>query len=345
MIRRLAGVLLVACACLAALAGSASAEVPVGPRLSYVRGDDSKIELVTTDAAGGGRQVLAGGGRNAAPFPYLFSAPSWSGDGTHVAFIGLGKFEREPTTYVYLVGADGSGLIKVPGTREALNPVLSPDGSTVAFARQRRAKRGPRGRVQGASVWLTPVAGGELHQLIPWRDGVFPWPSSFSPDGSTLALTIDGRKGSLAVALSLVGASQRVIAREAMDPVYSPDGSRVALLTTGRVRTLESGHGKTTFTPTELAVADADGSALKRLTRTPFGIELYQSCDTSGARLAYTQVRVGGGEADFFGIGKPLMQINADGTCRRPILSMRGTILFGATWQPGPGREAGPISC
>jgi Tol biopolymer transport system component len=310
-----------------------------------VRVGDKKVELVTTDAAGGGGEVLAGGGRNAAPFPYLFSNPSWSGDGTRVAFVGLATFEHEPTTYVYLVSADGSGLTKVPGTREALNPVLSPDGSMVAFARQQKTKMGPRGRAKGASLWLAPVGGGEPRLLIPWHDGVFAWPSSFSPDGSTLAMSIDGRKGSMAVALSLVGAGRRVLAHSAIDPVCSPDGSRFALLTIGRVRTLESGHGTTTFTPTELAVAHADGSALRHLTRTPLSVELYPSWDPSGERLAYTQVRVGGGEADLFGVGKPLMQINADGTCRRSILSIAGTMLFGATWQPGPGRETGPISC
>jgi hypothetical protein len=37
--------------------------------------------------------------------------------------------------------------------------------------------------------------------------------------------------------------------------------------------------------------------------------------------------------------------INADGTCST-LLLMSGRVLFsGPSWQPGPGREAGPISC
>ncbi len=39
------------------------------------------------------------------------------------------------------------------------------------------------------------------------------------------------------------------------------------------------------------------------------------------------------------------MEVNADGSCRRKILSIRRTILFGATWQPDAQGEAGPISC
>jgi len=39
------------------------------------------------------------------------------------------------------------------------------------------------------------------------------------------------------------------------------------------------------------------------------------------------------------------MEINANGTCRTRILSHPKVAFFGATWQPGPGREAGPIVC
>jgi hypothetical protein len=40
------------------------------------------------------------------------------------------------------------------------------------------------------------------------------------------------------------------------------------------------------------------------------------------------------------------MEINVDGICSRKILTGgSGTALYGAAWQPGPGREAGPIVC
>lgn len=333
----------------AVFAPAAEAEAPAGPRLTFVRANDSKFELVTTDPSGFVPQVIAGGGESARPLPYLFSPPSWSADGVRVAFAGLGDLGGEPRTDIYIAGADGSELAKVPGTGEGVYPILSPDGQTIAFARERKRQLRPRrGRVpvlRSTSVWLADLGGGEPRQLTPWRYGVFRSPSSFSPDSSTLAITLDTPTRHLAIGLSLVGAGQQVIARNAGDPIYSPDGTRVALITIGRPRIIEDKHGTTTFAPTELAVANADGSGMERLTATPGALEIHPSWDPSGQRLAYTQVRIDGGEAAALGIGDSLMEVNADGSCRHKILSIRRTILFGATWQPGAGREAGPISC
>ncbi len=39
------------------------------------------------------------------------------------------------------------------------------------------------------------------------------------------------------------------------------------------------------------------------------------------------------------------MAINADGTCLTKVFSDPDLTLYGAAWQPGPGREAGPIVC
>jgi len=323
----------------------AGAEAPAGPRLSFVRAGDRKLELVTTDPVGANTQVIAGGGETSEPLPFLFSAPSWSADGAKIAFVGLTQLDSEGRTDIYIVDADGSGLIKVPGTGETFDAVLSPDGESVAFSREKKGRLGRNRVVSGTSVWLASPGGGKPREVVAWHGGVFSSPSSFSPDGTTLALTQNGRKRTMAVALSLVGKGRRIIARNAAEPVYSPDGTAVALLTAGRTRTVKDREGTTTYTPTELAIADANGGGLRRLTDTPRVVELQPSWDPSGERLAYSQIRVGAGEAGFFGIGKPLMQINADGTCQQAIFSIRGAILFGATWQPGPGREVGPISC
>jgi Tol biopolymer transport system component len=319
--------------------------VPAGPRLSFIRVKDRKLELVTTDPSGSNPQVIAGGGEAVEPLPFIFSAPSWSADGTRVAFVGLSRLEAEARTDIYLAAADGSELVKVPGTGETLDAVLSPDGGSVAFARERKGRLGSNKVVGGTSVWLVSPGDGKPREVVPWRGGVFQSPSSFSPDGATLALTVDARERTKAVALSLVGDGRRVIARNAAEPVYSPDGAHVALLTVGRTRTVKEKGAKTTYTPTELAVADANGGGLRRLTHTPQRLELQPSWDPAGARLAYTQLQLGRGEASVLGIGDALMEINADGTCVRKLLSSPRTILFGATWQPGPGREAGPISC
>ncbi|MGN6586034.1 MAG: TolB family protein [Solirubrobacterales bacterium] len=128
------------------------------------------------------------------------------------------------------------------------------------------------------------------------------------------------------------------------EPVYSPDGTHIALLTTGKQKTFGSKGRATTFTPTDLAIANADGSGLTKLTHTG-AVELHPSWDPSGQRLAYTQITIDGSEASLLGFGDSIMEINADGSCRTRVLSYSKASLFGATWQPGPGRGAGPISC
>jgi Tol biopolymer transport system component len=355
VIRRLAGALLLACALVALGAGWAAAEAPSGPRLALVRsGLSGKFELITVDAAGGALRRIAGGGLKVRPLPRPFSDLSWSADGSSVAFAGFSG-DGLRRTDIYLVGADGSDLRKVPGTSEGFNPILSPDGHTLAFVRERQREGRHRGRGEvtvfhSFSVWLLDMNGGPARRLTPWRNGLFAFPSSFSPDGSTLAISRRQEKGedssrSFAVALRLDGTGATVLARNASGPVYSPDGSRVALLTAGRRRSIEEDGSTTTFTPTELAVVNADGTGLKRLTDTPFVLEMAPSWDPSGQRLAYTHFPVRGGELAFFGFGDSIMEINADGTCRTRVLSFPRAMLYGATWQPGPGREAGPIVC
>lgn len=348
--------MLLACVLTALGAGWAVAEAPSGPRLALVRSDLSgKFELLTVGATGGALQRIAGGGLKVRPLPHPFSGLSWSADGSSVTFAGFSGDNALRRMDTYLVGADGSGLRKVPGTSAGVNPVLSPDGHTLAFARerQREGRRRGRGEVtvfRSSSVWLLDMNGGPARQVTPWRNGLFAFPSSFSPDGSTLAISRRKEKGedssrSFAVALRLDGTGTTVLARNATDPVYSPDGSRMALLTVGRRRSIEEDGLTTTFTPTELAVVNADGTGLKRLTDTPFVLELAPSWDPSGQRLAYTHFPVKGGELAFFGFGDSIMEINADGTCRTRVLSFPRARLYGATWQPGPGREAGPIVC
>ncbi|HEX5592491.1 MAG TPA: hypothetical protein VFX35_03975 [Solirubrobacterales bacterium] len=353
MIRRLVGVLLAASTLFALVAGGASAEAPAGPRLTFLRWDASQLGLFSADPAGADQRLIAGGGHKARPLPYPFSPPAWSGDGTRVAFTGVSPGKDDPRLDIYVAMADGSGLERVPGTRDGFYPVLSPDGQTLAFARkrERQASRPRRGEVtvfESIAIWLLDLRTGVVRQLTPWRNGLHQYPSSFSPDSSTLAISRDQRRHSRptlrsALSLRLDGSASTVLARHAADPVYSPDGMKLALISTGATRTFESSDGKTTITSTEIAIANADGSGLTKLTHTS-AVELEPSWDPSGRRLAYTQLPADGGKSEL-GFGDSIMEINADGTCRTRVLTYPKALLFGATWQPGLGREAGPMLC
>jgi Tol biopolymer transport system component len=350
--RRLTEIVVLACALSALLLGHAEAEVPPGPRLALMELNATGLRLISVDSGGGDRKVIAGGNRRSKVLPYPFSAPSWSGDGARLAFAGFALAGKDPVADIY--AADGAGIVKLPTTTDGFYPVYSPDGRLLAFSRQwprsvhgSRAGKGPE--IQSFSTWLLDLESGTVRQLTPWRDGLSTFPSSFSPDGSTLAITRDqerksGQSHSSAVALRLDGSGSTLLVDDAGGAVFSPDGTRIALITIGKRRTVESKRSKTTFSPTDLAVAAADGSGLTRLTHTR-NLELQPSWDPSGQRLAYTRFSAGLTESAVLGVGDSIMEINPDGTCPTKVLSVPGSTLFGATWQPGPGREAGPIAC
>ena len=342
------------------------AAAPGGPRLAFVEFADKheRLELKSADPDGRRPQRLAGGegGEEALPLtlPETLEPVSWSPDGSQVAYDGSvpdsrGEGKRH-VGRIYVAAADGSGSRIVPGATEGFAPVFGPDGQTIAFARRRMEvhRSGPQGkprRYRSISTWLASLGGGPPRQLTPWRNGLEVEPTSFSPDGSRLLVTrLKGSQGHAeVVALALAGGEATVLAREAGDGVYSPNGSEVAYLRLHEHRVVHRSRGgkaKTELeTTTDLFEMGADGSGSRRLTNTPGTFEIWPSWDPSGQRLAVTELR-GHGFLKFLGIGDAIVAMNADGSCRQTLLSADGrSALYGASWQPGAGREAGPILC
>ncbi len=326
----------------------ATAAAPEGPRLGLVRLEAKplRLELLTVDPTGAQPLRLAGGGERSRPLPYFFSPLSWSPDGGQIAFsgiVGRRRGDEGQRLAIYLVGADGSGLHRVPRTSNGFGPVFTPDGRSLAFtrSRQREPRRGRNGKIrrrgfEGATVWLLDLATGTARQVTPWRNGLEYFASSFSPDGTTLLATRqDDRRTDEPepVALNVgSGAVSRLLV-DGLFPIYSPDGSEVAVIREGARE------------DTDLYVVEADGTGVRRLTRTPRLAEFFASWDPSGERLAYMRFGRGSSEATSLGIGDTLMQVNADGTCPTTLLSAPGTGFYVPAWQPGPGREAGRIAC
>jgi len=281
-----------------------------------------------------------------------FSTLSWSPDGERGVFTGVVGIQKgddqEPILRLFTVRADGSGLRVIRGTNGAGGPVLSPDGRTVAFTRSvdretpttvggKRRKLG----FHGASVWTVDLSTGAQRQLTPWRDGISYVASSISPDGSTLLATHEDDRllrEAEPVALELDGRGSKRLFDDGFAPVYSPDGSQIALTR----RTVS--YGEDREEGIDLYVINADGSGVRRLTRTPGLYEFGPSWDPSGERLAYVRFSPFRVEAGVSG-GSALMQVNADGTCPTKVSSTLGASLSVPAWQPGPGRGAGRIEC
>ncbi len=323
----------------ACAAGTACAAVPEGPRLAVIKWDvfEGRYVLETVDRTGAQPLRLAGGGERKRPLPEIFEAPTWSPDGSKIAFAGVAhSFEAGLRgDRLYLVGADGNGLRPLLGTRGSVSPVFAPDGNSIAFTRYRH---------RGASIWLVDLVGGTPTRITPARRGLYMFSGSFSPDGSTLLATrFVGRRQEEIVAVRLSTGEVETVLRRASEPVYSPDGTRLALL---RWRPLRRRDGTRTES-SDLFTSRADGSGLRRLTNTRYQDELYPSWNPSGERLAFVRNLPEFAENELIevGVGASLMQMNTDGTCPREILEPSIVTIYGSAWQPGPGREAGRIAC
>ena len=169
-------------------------------------------------------------------------------------------------------------------------------------------------------------------------------PAAFSPDGSTLLLERDAARVQDAevVARPLGRRTAAGDRPQAEQPSFSPDGTRIALISYRDGLRVQTGDGPVPIG--ELYVVDADGAQPRRLTRTKTAQESQPSWSPSGERVAFLRAPGSGG----LGFGTTLMQANADGSCARRVTGGTGRLapaLYGPAWQPGSGREAGPLSC
>jgi Tol biopolymer transport system component len=299
-------------------------------------------KVITIGPAGADRQILVRGSFKRPPMP--FGRVAWSPDGSRLVFAAT---TARPSVRIsilkqlFLLAADGGEPLPLKGTEGAVSPVFSPTGQAVAFGKERVAYKRRGGSLQfysSTSIWLFDIKSGKSRQLTPWRNGLRQEPSSFSPDGSVLASTrtIDEKRPE-AIAVKLDGTgSSWLVPGSAEDPVFSPDGTRIAFL-----RGPQRGFGK----KQDLFTARPGGEELRRLTKTPTLNESFPSWDPSGQRLAYGANGVISSPGELFSVSGGIRAINADGTCVTDLLEFGGALLAAPVWQPGPGREAGPLSC
>lgn len=331
---------------LAALAlgvGDAAAMVPEGPRLALSQVGPSFLgaKLITVGPTGADRRVLTGGTIKRPPYP--LGRAAWSPDGSRLAIAAMTRLRATRKSLpirLFELAADGGKPRPLKGTAGGSYPVFAPDGRTVAFAKDRYVVKLRDGFkfYSHSSIWLLDIDTGKGRRLTPWRKNTSLEPSSFSPDGSVLAATrtVDGKRPE-AIAVDVDdGKSSVLIPGSASEPVFSPDGARIAFLR-GPARKFGKNQ--------DLYTARPGGGEMRRLTKTPRLNEALPSWDPSGQRLAYGANGVISSAEALFSISGGIRTINADGTCATNLLEYDGAFLAAPTWQPGPGREAGPLSC
>ena len=197
----------------------------------------AEIELVAVSAAGGPTIPLP----RLTGYRLSTDQPIWSPDGERLAFVGGPSKHILFGGNIYVVSADGSGLVQVTSGLDAALGSWSPDGTRLAFVEN-----------QGTAMAVVNADGTDRHVIA--RDRGFYQLPTWSPDGSVIAFrsgtTIGSERSSL-FTIRPDGTGEQRLPLDSGGPLaWSPDGSRIAYGGRGGV----------------LWVANADSSGAHRVT-------------------------------------------------------------------------------
>lgn len=149
------------------------------------------------------------------------AGPAISGDGKMLAYVERG--EKSDDLYVTRVAGGDRVRLTSDASRKG-EPVFSPDGEKIAFARTQPG-------AATSEICTIPTLGGDVVSVV--SNAALP---AWSPDGTRLAyvLTKPGQPETLAITSVGGGETRRVLAGDAVFPFFgwsswSPDGKRIAV--------------------------------------------------------------------------------------------------------------------
>ena len=301
-----------------------------------VAGSPPRAELLMIDADGRtrGRVLQSPEGVDRA------GGLSWAPDGRLllVGAVGEQVFPRYRAGRgdLFAVAPDGGEARRLTETGDIAGAAMSPDGTTLALARRTLA---PRFEQNSSGLWLMGADGAGLRPLLPQRPGRQDLPGAWSPDGRQLAFTRAlppslGPRGRLTPrstvwVVNADGTGARRIAK-GRSPSWAPDGTRIAFVST-RDRNGEICGGDTCNPAAELYTVAADGSDLRRITRTTAD-EGTPAWSADGRWLAVERE-----EPDGPRFSVAIWILRSDGSCVRPLVrDASGVVSYRSpAWRPG----------
>jgi Tol biopolymer transport system component len=275
---------------------------PATGKIAFSAGPNGSGSIFVMNADGSGQTSIGEA--------FLSSCPSWSPDGTRIAFVS-GRFDI--TFSLYTINADGSGqtnLLKNAGVSAFANdcPAWSPDGSRIAFEGQ------TEGDDNLSDVFVINSDGSGLARLTDavHRDSSPAW----SPDGTRIVFLAERDENFEVYVMNADGSGQTNLTNspdQEAGPVWSPDGGRIAYVVWN-----SANEG--------IYAMNADGSGKTNLIE---GEDIYTPPDAidwspDGRRIAF----VGGLE-------HALYVVNADGSGLREITSGLAPRDARPAWSPG----------
>ena len=242
--------------------------------------------------------------------------PSWSPDGSRIAFNSITGPRANNNWDVYVMDADGDNIDRLTNnSSKDYDPSWSPDGEKIAFTSNRNGD---------TDIYVRNADGtGGATRLT--QNAASDWSPSWSPDGSRIAFISDRAGNDEVYVMNADGSGQtRLTSDSAVDwePSWSPDGSRIAF-SSSRYQSNRN-----------IFVMNANGTGVTRLTDNRSDDDA-PSWSPDGQYIAFTSRR--GGNQDIY-------LVSTDGTKVETRLTNHSGDDYGPSWNSAGGSAPSQLS-